>query len=339
MLDNVIDINYYPTAESQSANQRHRPVGLGLMGFQDALFIQNVSYASAAAVEFADESMEAISYYAILASTQLAQEKGQYLTYRGSKWDRGLIPYDTIQLLEKERGGYLNINRNMRMNWTPIRTAIKEHGMRNSLVMAIAPTATIANIAGVTASIEPIYKNIFVKSNLSGEFTVVNEFLVEDLKLLNLWDKEMIDDLKYFDGSIQEIDRIPKEIKEKYVTAFEMDFEWIIECASRRQKWIDMGQSLNLYQAKPSGQKVSNMYMLAWERGLKTTYYLRSMGATRIEKSTLDITKAKYVDNIVGQRKREDVSEGRDEVEEKQHAISVVSNLNVEPTEDCEACQ
>lgn len=334
MLDNVVDINYYPTSESKIANQRHRPIGLGIMGFQDALFIKDISYASNEAVEFADESMEAISYYAILASTEIAKEKGTYSTFRGSKWDRGILPFDTIDLLEKERGGFIDMNRSMTMDWTPVRESIKKHGMRNSLVMAIAPTATIGNIAGVTASIEPLYKNIFVKSNLSGEFTVVNEYLVKDLKELNLWNKDMIDDLKYFDGSIQEIDRIPEKIKQKYATAFEIEYEWIIEAASRRQKWIDMGQSLNLYQAKPSGKKVSDMYLLGWEKGLKTTYYLRSMGATRIEKSTLDVSKYK---NIVGQRTRDEfghVTDSSEKTEEKIHL-----QLSIEPTEDCEACQ
>lgn len=341
MLDNVIDINYYPTLESQVANQKHRPIGLGIMGFQDALYVQNLSYASPDAVRFADESMEAISYYAILGSIELAKERGPYSSYRGSKWDRGLLPIDTVNTLENERGGYLNIDRSAKMDWTPIREVLKKHGIRNSLVMAIAPTATIGNIVGVTASIEPTYKNIFVKSNLSGEFTVVNEHLVEDLKKLNLWDKDMIDDLKYFDGSIQEIQRVPPDIKAKYVTAFEIDYEWLIEAASRRQKWIDMGQSLNLYQAKPSGKKVSDMYMMAWEKGLKTTYYLRSMGATRIEKSTLDITK--YA-NVVGQRERDEY--GRVTTKEEQPTVqtetpkpAAAPRLTAEPKEDCEACQ
>ncbi len=338
MLDNVIDINFYPTLEAKAANQRHRPIGLGLMGFQDALFIQNISYASSQAVGFADESMEAISYYAILASIELATERGAYLSYRGSKWDRGILPFDTLELLEKERGGYLNVDRSSKMDWTPLRESLKRYGLRNSLIMAIAPTATIANITGVTASIEPIYKNIFVKSNLSGEFTVANEYLVADLKKLGLWDREMIDDLKYFDGSIQEIARIPKELRQKYATAFEIDFEWIIEAASRRQKWIDMGQSLNLYQAKPSGKKVSEMYMLGWEKGLKTTYYLRSMSATRIEKSTLDATK---YGNIVGQRERDEFGHVISDkpAEHQGRAQTVQTSLSVEPKEDCEACQ
>lgn len=328
MLDNVIDINFYPTPEAKTANQKHRPIGLGIMGFQDALFILDVSYASQEAVDFADESMEAISYYAINASIELAKEAGPYLTYRGSKWDQGLLPIDTLKLLEYERGGQLDVDRSACMDWTPIRENLKKYGMRNSLVMAIAPTATIGNIVGVTASIEPLYKNIFVKSNLSGEFTVVNEYLVQDLKELGLWDKEMLDDLKYFDGSIQEIARIPEHIRRKYATAFEIEYEWLIEAASRRQKWIDMGQSLNLYQEKPSGRKVSDMYMLGWEKGLKTTYYLRSMGATRIEKSTLDVTK--YA-NVVGQRERDKF--GRVVIEDPKKPLSA------EPTQDCEACQ
>lgn len=333
MLDNVIDINYYPTVESQNANQRHRPVGLGLMGFQDALYNLNLSYASSEAVNFADESMEAISYYAILASVDLAKERGAYSSYKGSKWDRGLLPIDTIGLLGQERGGYLEMDRESRMNWTPVREAIRENGVRNSLVMAIAPTATIGNITGVTQSVEPTYKNVFVKSNLSGEFTVINEYLVEDLKKLGIWDQEMIDDLKYFDGSVQEIKRIPSVLKSKYATAFEVDYEWIIEAASRRQKWIDMGQSLNLYQARPSGKKISDMYMFAWEKGLKTTYYLRSMGATRIEKSTLDTSKYK---DIVGQRQRDD--KGR-VVDATQPAAPAAPKLSAEPVQDCESCQ
>lgn len=291
MLDNVIDINFYPTIEAQNSNLRHRPIGLGFMGFQDALYIQNISYASHAAVDFADKSMEMISYYAILASTELAQEKGTYSSYKGSKWDRGYLPIDTIELLEKERGVKVDVDRGCHMNWAPVRAAVKKHGMRNSNTMAIAPTATIANITGVVPSNEPIYKHLFVKSNLSGEFTVVNPHLVEKLKEINLWDEEMIDDLKYFDGSIREIERIPTEVKNLFLTAFEIEPEWIIECAARRQKWIDMGQSLNLYLAEASGKKLHQMYMLGWEKGLKTQYYLRSLGATQIEKSSIDVNK------------------------------------------------
>ncbi len=291
MLDNVIDVNFYPINEAKTSNLRHRPIGLGLMGFQDALYIQNISFASHAAVEFSDKSMEMISYYAILASTEIAQEKGAYLSYKGSKWDRGYLPIDTLDLLEKERGIKVDVDRNGSMNWAPVRAAVKKYGMRNSNTMAIAPTATIANITGVTPSNEPVYKHLFVKSNLSGEFTVVNPYLVEKLKALELWDEEMIDDLKYFDGSIREIERIPAEVKNLFLNAFEIEPEWLIECAARRQKWIDMGQSLNLYLAEPSGKKLHQMYMLGWEKGLKTHYYLRSLGATQIEKSSIDVNK------------------------------------------------
>ncbi len=291
MLDNVIDINFYPTIEAKNSNIRHRPIGLGLMGFQDALYIQNISYASHEAVEFADQSMEMLSYYAILASTELAQERGPYSTYKGSKWDRGYLPIDTIALLEKERGMPVDIDRSCRMDWQIVRDALKSYGIRNSNTMAIAPTATIGNITGVIPSNEPIYKHLFVKSNLSGEFTIINPYLVEQLKRLQLWDEEMIDDLKYFDGTIRDIERIPNDVKNLFLTAFEIEPEWIIECAARRQKWIDMGQSLNLYLAEPSGKKLHQMYTLGWEKGLKTLYYLRTLGATQIEKSTLDINK------------------------------------------------
>ena len=242
-------------------------------------------------MKFADESMEMISYYAILASTELAAEKGAYSTYKGSKWDRGLLPIDTIQILQDERGGDLDVDRSSKLDWKVVRAAVKNHGVRNSNTMAIAPTATISNITGVSQSIEPNYKHLYAKSNLSGEFIVHNTFLVDELKALNIWDEDMIDDLKYFDGSIQEIERIPEDIKKIYLTAFEIDPEWLIECGSRRQKWIDMGQSLNLYMAEPSGKKLNDMYMQAWKKGLKTTYYLRSLGATQIEKSTTDINR------------------------------------------------
>ena len=291
MLDNVIDINFYPTIEAKHSNLRHRPIGLGLMGFQDALYRLGVSYASDDAVEFADRSMELISYHAILASTELADERGTYSTYQGSKWSKGLVPIDTIELLEYERGGYLEQNRSSTLDWDFVRKRVKRNGMRNSNVMAIAPTATIANISGISQSIEPTYKHLYVKSNLSGDFIAVNPYLVEDLKELNLWDDEMIDDLKYFDGVISEIERIPAHLKQKYLTAFEIEASWLIECASRRQKWIDMGQSLNLYIAQPNGRMLSEMYLLAWKKGLKTTYYLRSLGATQVEKSTQDINK------------------------------------------------
>lgn len=292
MLDNVIDINFYPTAEARNANLRHRPVGLGLMGFQDALYIRNVSYASPEAVAFADESMELISYYALLASSELAKERGAYSSYKGSKWDRGMLPIDTISLLERERGAsFLDMDKTAKLNWDKVRESIKKHGMRNSNTMAIAPTATISNITGVTQSIEPTYKHLFAKSNLSGDFIIHNTYLVDELKKRGLWDAEMVDDLKYFDGSILEIERIPDEVKKVYPTAFEIEPEWLIEAGSRRQKWIDMGQSLNLYMAQPSGKKLHDMYIHAWRKGLKTTYYLRSLGATQIEKSTSDINR------------------------------------------------
>lgn len=291
MLDNVVDINFYPTKEAKNANLRHRPIGLGVMGFQDALYKQDISYASYEAVEFADTSMELISYFAISTSSDLAKEKGAYSSYNGSKWDRGLFPIDTIDLLEKERGEKVDMDRSSKLDWNALKEKVKKQKMRNSHTMAIAPTATIANITGLTQSIEPMYKHLFVKSNLSGEFTITNPYLVEKLKKINLWDDEMVDDLKYFDGSLAEIERIPEEIKKLFLSAFEIDTDWIIECASRRQKWIDMGQSLNLYIAEPSGKKLHQMYFLAWEKGLKTTYYGRTLGATQIEKSTTDINK------------------------------------------------
>ena len=291
MLDNVIDINYYPTPEARHANMRHRPVGLGLMGFQDALYKLGLPYASDAAVDFADRSMELISYHAILASTELARERGTYLTYQGSKWSRGILPMDTPALLEAERGGFVDTDHSSTLDWDTVRAAVKAHGMRNSNTMAIAPTATISNISGVSQSIEPMYKHLFAKSNLSGEFTTINVYLVEALKKLDLWDAEMLDDLKYYDGVLTEIERIPEDVKEVFRTAFEIEPRWMIECASRRQKWIDMGQSLNLYLAAPNGKKLSDMYTLAWRKGLKTTYYLRTLAATQIEKSTVDVNR------------------------------------------------
>ena len=288
MLDNVIDINFYPTPEARSANLLHRPIGLGIMGFQDALFAQRIAYGSEPAVVFADQSMEIISYYAILASADLARLRGKYSSYYGSKWDRGLLPIDTLELLAQNRGGNLEVDRGATLDWSQVRKAVRDHGMRNSNVLAIAPTATISNIAGCTQSIEPVYRNLFAKSNLSGDFTMSNVYLVEDLKRLGLWDQQMIDDIKYYDGSIQHIDRIPVAIRDLYRTAFEIDPVWIIEAASRRQKWLDMGQSLNLYIDRPSGQALHDMYFQAWRKGLKTTYYLRGQAATQIEKSTMD---------------------------------------------------
>jgi ribonucleoside-diphosphate reductase alpha chain len=287
MLDNVIDINYYAVAKARNSNLKHRPVGLGIMGFQDCLHILRVPYGSQEAVEFADRSMEAIAYFAYWASTDLAEERGRYASYRGSLWDRGILPQDTLKLLREERGGYVEIDMSVSMDWKPLRERIKRHGMRNSNCLAIAPTATIANIVGVSASIEPTFQNLFVKSNLSGEFTVVNEYLVDDLKKLGLWDEVMVADLKYFDGNLARIDRAPAELRRLYATAFEIDPTWIVEAGARRQKWIDQSQSLNIYIGQASGKKLDECYKLAWQRGLKTTYYLRSMGATHAEKSTV----------------------------------------------------
>jgi ribonucleoside-diphosphate reductase alpha chain len=286
MLDNVVDVNYYAVGKARNSNLKHRPVGLGIMGFQDALQELRLTYASDAAVEFADRSMEAVSYYAIWASTELAAERGRYSSYEGSLWSRGILPLDSMKLLAEERGGYLEVDSSSTLDWDSLRARIGQYGMRNSNCMAIAPTATIANIVGVSASIEPTYQNIYVKSNLSGEFTVANKYLVADLKKLGLWDEVMVADIKYFDGSLAKIDRIPSDIRALYATAFEMETSWLVECASRRQKWIDQGQSLNIYMAGASGKKLDETYKLAWIRGLKTTYYLRTLGATSAEKST-----------------------------------------------------
>jgi len=287
MLDNVIDYNLYNVPQARRSNLRHRPVGLGLMGFQDALYQLRLPYASQAAVQFADRSMEALAYYAIQASTDLAEERGRYSSFEGSLWSQGILPLDSIALLEKGRGGFLQMDQGSTLDWDALRARVQGVGMRNSNCMAIAPTATISNIVGVSQSIEPTYQNLFVKSNLSGEFTVVNPYLVRDLKALGLWDPVMVNDLKYFDGSVQPIERIPQEIKDLYATAFEIDPRWLVEAGSRRQKWLDQAQSLNLYLKEPNGKKLDNLYKLAWVRGLKTTYYLRSMGASHVEKSTM----------------------------------------------------
>ena len=287
MLDNVIDINYYAVKKARDSNLRHRPVGLGLMGFQDALYEMRTPYASQAAVEFADQSMEAICYYAYWASTELAKERGQYSSYKGSLWDRGILPPDTLDLLARERGGYVEVDRSATLDWDALRKKIAQDGMRNSNCVAIAPTATISNIIGVDASIEPCFGNLSVKSNLSGEFTVINSYLVRDLKRLGLWDDVMVMDLKHFDGSLRPIDRVPQDIKALYATAFEVETTWLVEAAARRQKWIDQAQSLNIYMAGASGKKLDDTYKLAWLRGLKTTYYLRTTSATQVEKSTV----------------------------------------------------
>ena len=287
MLDNVIDINYYAVAKARNSNLKHRPVGMGIMGFQDCLHMQRIPYASDEAVKFADSSMEAVCYYAYQASNELAEERGVYSTYKGSLWDRGILPQDSVALLAAERGGYLEVDGSSTMNWDGLRARIKQHGMRNSNCVAIAPTATISNIIGVSACIEPTFQNLFVKSNLSGEFTVVNEYLVRDLKDRGLWDEVMIADLKYFDGTLSKIDRVPQDLRDLYATAFEVEPSWLVEAASRRQKWIDQAQSLNIYMGGASGKKLDDTYKLAWLRGLKTTYYLRTMAATHVEKSTV----------------------------------------------------
>ncbi|MDH4391382.1 MAG: ribonucleoside-diphosphate reductase subunit alpha [Aquabacterium sp.] len=341
MLDNVIDINYYAVKKARDSNLRHRPVGLGIMGFQDALYQLRVPYASQQAVEFADRSMEAVCYHAYWASTDLAEERGRYSSYRGSLWDRGILPIDSLDLLSAARGGYVDVDRSTTLEWDALRTRIAQHGMRNSNCVAIAPTATISNIIGVDASIEPCFGNLSVKSNLSGEFTVVNEYLVRDLKSLGLWDDVMVMDLKHFDGSLRRIDRVPEDIKALYATAFEVDAQWLVEAAARRQKWIDQAQSLNIYLAGASGKKLDDIYKLAWLRGLKTTYYLRTMGATAAEKSTVAAGAMNAVSSgaaIAGGLSALDAA-----ALQAQHAIDATPASDIkfcsidEP--DCEACQ
>jgi ribonucleoside-diphosphate reductase alpha chain len=288
MLDNVIDINYYSVPQAENSNLRHRPIGMGMMGFQDALYLQNIAYASPEAVEFADKSMELISYLAISASSDLAAEKGCYKSYEGSLWSQGILPIDSIKLVQQTRPDYFEQDTSSSLDWDSLRKKIKQQGMRNSNTMAIAPTATISNICGVTQSIEPTYQNLYVKSNLSGEFTIVNPYLIRDLKKEKLWDSAMIHDLKYFNGNLEPITRIPEAMKKLYATAFEIEPKWLIESASRRQKWIDQAQSLNLYIAQPSGKKLDTIYKMCWQLGLKTTYYLRSMGASNAERVTVN---------------------------------------------------
>jgi ribonucleoside-diphosphate reductase alpha chain len=326
MLDNVIDINYYAVDKARNSNLRHRPVGLGIMGFQDCLHMLRIPYASERAVGFADRSMEMVAYCAYWASTELAEERGRYSSFKGSLWDRGILPQDTLDLLAKERGGHVELDRSSSLDWAPLRERIGRHGMRNSNCIAIAPTATIANIIGVSASIEPTYQNLYVKSNLSGEFTVVNEYLVEDLKRADLWDEVMIADLKYFDGNLSRIDRAPAELRGLYATAFEVEPRWLVEAAARRQKWIDQAQSLNIYMAGVSGRRLDETYKLAWVRGLKTTYYLRTMGATHAEKSTVNSGHLNAVPAVGGMGEA---------------ASTVVAGPKVCSIEnpDCEACQ
>ncbi len=288
MLDNVIDVNFYPTVEAERSNFRHRPIGLGLMGFHDALYMMNINFDSDEAVQFADESMELISYHAILSSADLARERGAYSSFKGSKWDRGIFPVDTISLLEAERGGDIAVSKGGRLDWTPVRNAVKQYGMRNSNCMAMAPTATISNIVGSVPTIEPIYKNIYVKSNMNGEFIIVNPYLVSDLKALGLWDFEMIGALKYNDGSVRDIPQVPAHLKDKYKEVFQIDPSWLIKSAAHRGKWVDQSQSLNIYFAGSSGRELAGIYEYAWSLGLKTTYYLRSLGASQVEKSTVN---------------------------------------------------
>jgi ribonucleoside-diphosphate reductase alpha chain len=334
MLDNVIDINYYAVDKARNSNMRHRPVGLGIMGFQDCLHKMRVPYASKESMEFADRSMEMVSYAAYWASTELAEERGRYPSFQGSLWERGVLPQDTLDLLAAERGGYVEVDRSTTLDWEALRGRIKQYGMRNSNCIAIAPTATIANIIGVSASIEPTYQNLFVKSNLSGEFTVVNEYLVADLKQAGLWDEVMIADLKYFDGNLARIDRAPAALRRLYATAFEVEPKWLVEAGARRQKWIDQSQSLNIYMAGASGKKLDETYKLAWLRGLKTTYYLRSMGATHAEKSTSKagalnaVTASGGASGFSGSANAADTSAAAEEAK-----FCAIDNP------DCEACQ
>ena len=327
-LDNVIDINFYPTEAARCSNQRHRPIGLGVMGLQNALFQKDICFGSQEAVEFNDEFMEAIAYYAYEASSDLAKERGSYSTYDGSKWSRGLLPPDTIDLLEKERGKTIDVPRGGKLDWDSLRKKIKDQGMRNSNVLAIAPTATISNIMGSSPCIEPTYKNLFVKSNLSGDFIVLNSYLVRDLKKLGLWDKEMADQLKYHDGELDDIEEIPDNLKKKYSTAFSIDYNWLIEAAARRQKWIDQSQSVNLFIAKPELKTLSHMYRAAWSSGLKTTYYLRSLAASNIEKSTVSAKKEVRIQ-----------SDGEDKKEYTAEEIKACSIEAMMNGEECEACQ
>ena len=324
MLDNVVDINFYPVPQAENSNKKHRPIGLGLMGFQDALYKLGISYNSDEAVDFADKSMELVSYFAIQASSELAKERGAYETYEGSLWDKGIFPIDSINLLAEQRGKeFIDQNTDTNLDWDSLKASVSENGMRNSNVMAIAPTATIANITGVSQSIEPTYQNLFVKSNLSGEFTVVNPYLIEELKKENLWDDVMLSDLKYFEGSLSQINRIPEATKERFKTAFEIEPRFIVEAASRRQKWIDQAQSLNLYIGNVDGKKLDVTYRMAWYKGLKTTYYLRSMGATATEKSTVDRSNLNAVET--NQQEQQVASKAPE-------ACSILDP-------DCEACQ
>ncbi len=333
LLDNVIDINFYPTAEAEHANSKHRPIGMGLMGFQDALYGLNIPFDDERVLAFADELMEKISYHAISASSNLARERGAYATYHGSKWDRGIFPHDTLDLLEQERGMAVEVKRGGKLDWQSLRDHVKEYGMRNSNTMAIAPTATISNIVGCIPCIEPIYKNLYVKANMSGEFTVVNRYLVEDLKQLNLWNQEMLEQLKYFDGNLSMITTIPQQIKDKYKEAFEIDPEWLVKITAARGKWIDQSQSHNVFMKGVSGKKLSDIYISGWKAGMKTFYYLRTLGATQIEKSTLDAKKYGFT------QKREYTEIVEKVTEEVTPAAPQVVACSISADPECEVCQ
>lgn len=357
MLDNVIDINFYPTADARRSNLRHRPVGLGVRGFQDALYLLGIDFDSDACIEFSDYSMEVVSFYTLLASSQLAKERGTYQTYKGSKWDRGILPQDTIALLEVERGIAIDVNRSERLDWSAVRDSIKKYGMRNSNCLAIAPTATTANIVGCIPTVEPTYKNLFVKSNQAGDFIVINNYLVEDLKKLGLWDFEILGKIKYHDGSIAQINEIPLHIRNKYKEVFDIDPIWLLKAAAHRGKWIDQSQSLNIYFKGNSGKEVSGIYMTAWELGLKTTYYLRSLAASQVEKSTVNTTEygsthTRQTFNVI----KKQTAQPELKLDAKQSAVDTIITIK-EPTnnygdykanliskqvgvdEECEACQ
>lgn len=340
MLDNVIDINFYPTIEAKNSNIRHRPIGMGIMGFQDALFKLDINFDSPQALDFADQIMEKIAYHAILSSSKLAKKRGAYSSYKGSKWDRNIFPQDTIALLEQERGESIEIQKGGKLDWTPVREHVKQYGMRNSNTMAIAPTATISNISGCFPCIEPIYKNLYVKANMSGEFTVVNNYLIDDLKERSLWDQDMLDQLKYYDGSVQMIDRIPQNLKDKYKEAFELDPLWLIKLTAARGKWIDQSQSHNVFMKGVSGKKLHDIYVTAWKTGLKTTYYLRALSASQIEKSTLDAKKFGFTQKreykaVNGQQ--ENSTDQAEAATDQTTAASMMCAIINGP--ECEGCQ
>lgn len=346
MLDNVIDINYYPTIEAKNANLRHRPIGLGIMGLQDALYKMNVHFSSPQALEVSDYIMEVVAYNAILASSQLAQERGAYESYKGSKWDRNLFPQDTLDVLEKERGIEVPVTRAGKKDWAPVRASVKKYGMRNSNCMAIAPTATISNVAGCFPCIEPIYKNLYVKANMSGEFTVVNKYLIQDLKTLGLWNQEMLDYLKYYDGSVQMIEQVPTHLREKYKEVFEIDPEWLIEMTAARGKWIDQSQSHNVFMKGVSGKKLNDIYIKAWRLGLKSTYYLRTLGASQIEKSTLDAKKFGFTQKRDYAAVEKNISEGFAPVVDMEKAVVALETTTIPATAcsissdpECDVCQ